>query len=69
MAAVTIDELSRQADDVIERAAGGERITITRSGKTVAELHAVRPPLSARALLDRWRRLPALDPFRGPDEL
>jgi antitoxin (DNA-binding transcriptional repressor) of toxin-antitoxin stability system len=44
---------------VVDRAARGEQITITRSGRTVAELRAVsHPPLSAGALLSRWRRLP-----------
>jgi antitoxin (DNA-binding transcriptional repressor) of toxin-antitoxin stability system len=65
MADVTIRELRNQGGEVVDRAAGGEQITITRSGRPVAELRALRPlrtPLSADALLERWRRVPAVDP-------
>lgn len=62
MASVTIRELRNHGGDVVDRAARGEPITITRSGKPVAELRALRPPLSAEALLRRWNRLPAVDP-------
>jgi antitoxin (DNA-binding transcriptional repressor) of toxin-antitoxin stability system len=48
---------------VIDRAARGEQITITRDGTAVAELRALpHPPLSGPTLLERRRRLPALDP-------
>lgn len=62
MTEVSIRELRNHGGDVVDRAARGEEITITRSGKAVAELRAVRPPLSAEALLSRWNRLPPLDP-------
>lgn len=62
MAKVSIRELRNHGGDVVDRAAAGEQITITRSGREVAELRAVRPPLSAEALLTRWNRLPAVDP-------
>jgi prevent-host-death family protein len=62
MARVTIRELRNHGGEVVDRAARGERITITRSGRPVAELQALRPPLLAEALLDRWSRLPAVDP-------
>jgi prevent-host-death family protein len=62
MAEVSIRELRNHGGDVVDRAAGGEEITITRSGKPVAELRAVKPPLSAEALLGRWNRLPPIDP-------
>jgi antitoxin (DNA-binding transcriptional repressor) of toxin-antitoxin stability system len=62
MANVSIRDLRNHGGEVVDRAAGGEQITITRSGKAVAELRAVRPPLSAQALLSRWHRLPAVDP-------
>jgi antitoxin (DNA-binding transcriptional repressor) of toxin-antitoxin stability system len=62
MAKVTIRELRNHGGEVVDRAARGEQITITRSGRPVAELRALRTPLSADALLDRWRRLPASDP-------
>lgn len=64
MANVSIRDLRNHGGDVVDRAARGEQITVTRSGKAVAELRAVsRPALSADTLLSRWRRLPALDPY------
>ena len=62
MARVTIRELRNQGGEVVDRAARGEQITITRSGRPVAELRPFRAPLSADALLERWNRLPAVDP-------
>lgn len=63
MADVNIRELRNHGGEVVDRAARGEQITITRAGKPVAELHPVsRPPLDATTLLARWRRLPAVDP-------
>lgn len=65
MANVTIRELRNEGGEVVDRAAHGEQITITRSGRPVAELRALRiplSPLSADALLARWRRLPDVDP-------
>jgi prevent-host-death family protein len=63
MAEVSIRDLRNHGGDVVDRAARGEQITITRSGRAVAELRAVsHPPLSAEALLSRWHRLPRVDP-------
>lgn len=62
MAKVSIRDLRNHGGEVVDRAARGEEITITRSGEPVAELRAVRPPLSAGALLSRWQHLPAVDP-------
>lgn len=61
MAKVTIRELRNHGGEVVDRAARGEQITITRSGRPVAELRPLRAPLSADALVERWRRLPAMD--------
>jgi antitoxin (DNA-binding transcriptional repressor) of toxin-antitoxin stability system len=62
MAEVSIRDLRNHGGDVVDRAARGEQITITRSGKAVAELRAVpRPALSAEALLAKLRLLPAVD--------
>jgi antitoxin (DNA-binding transcriptional repressor) of toxin-antitoxin stability system len=48
---------------VVDRAAHGETITVTRAGKPVAELRAVPPrAISAESLLSHWQRLPAIDP-------
>ncbi len=63
MAEVSIRELRNHGGDVVDRAARGEPITITRAGKAVAELRPVsHPPLVAETLLARWRRLPPVDP-------
>ncbi len=62
MAEVTIRELRNRGGDVVDRVAAGERLTVTRDGRPVAEL---RPypgtPLTAAVLLRRWRRLPNVD--------
>jgi len=62
MTRVTIRELRNQGGEIVDRAARGERITITRSGKPVAELQPLRPALSAEALVNRRRHLPSVDP-------
>jgi antitoxin (DNA-binding transcriptional repressor) of toxin-antitoxin stability system len=60
---VSIRDLRNKGGEVVDRAASGELITITRGGKRVAELRALTPPgLSAQALLERRRHLPAVDP-------
>lgn len=65
MSEVTIRELRNHGGDVIDRVAKGERVTITRAGKPVAELRPfISSRVSARALLERWRRLPSIDPER-----
>jgi prevent-host-death family protein len=62
MAEVTIRELRNRGGAVVDRVAAGERLTVTRDGRPVAELRPIRPAsLSAAELLRRWRRLPALD--------
>ncbi len=63
MAEVSIRDLRNHGGDVVDRAAAGELITITRAGRAVAELRALSGvPLSAASLLSRWRALPAVDP-------
>jgi antitoxin (DNA-binding transcriptional repressor) of toxin-antitoxin stability system len=63
VAEVSIRELRNQGGDVVDRVARGESITITRSGKAVAELRALPAPgLSAQTLVSRWRALPSVDP-------
>jgi antitoxin (DNA-binding transcriptional repressor) of toxin-antitoxin stability system len=70
MADVTIRDLRNHGGDVIERAARGEQITITRAGKPVAELRAVpQSALSSETLLVRWRRLPKVDPVALRDDI
>jgi prevent-host-death family protein len=70
MADVTIRELRNKGGEVVDRAARGEPITITRAGKPVAELRPiVRPGLAADALLERWRHLPSVDPVALRDDI
>ena len=65
MTNVSIRDLRNKGGEVVDRAARGEPITITRAGKPVAELRAVSSRgISAEALLARWRALPAVDPIR-----
>ena len=62
MAEVTIRELRNHGGEVVDRVAAGERLTVTRDGRPVAELRPYRStPLTAAVLLRRWRRLPNLD--------
>jgi prevent-host-death family protein len=62
MAEVTIRELRNHGGAVVDRVAAGERLTVTRDGRPVAELRPYRSaPLSAAILLRRWRRLMILD--------
>jgi antitoxin (DNA-binding transcriptional repressor) of toxin-antitoxin stability system len=63
MADVSIRDLRNKGGEVVDRAARGEQIVITKAGKPVAELRALsRTGVSADALLTRWRNLPAVDP-------
>ena len=59
---VTIRELRNHGGEVVDRVVAGERLTVTRAGHPVAELRPLPPrPISATALLGRWRRLRPLD--------
>ena len=63
MADVSIRDLRNHGGDIVERAAGGEPITITRAGKPVAQLRPLGPrPVAAATLIQRGRRLPRVDP-------
>ena len=63
MAEVSIRELRNHGGEVVDRAARGERLTITRSGKPVAELRPLaREPVALEELISRRRSLPDVDP-------
>lgn len=63
MAEVTIRDLRNHGGEVVDRVAAGERVTITRAGKPVAELRPIgRARLSGTAVLERWAHLPKVDP-------
>jgi prevent-host-death family protein len=65
MTDVSIRDLRNHGGDIVDRVAHGEQVTITRSGRAVAELIPVgAPPIPAAVLLARWRHLPAVDPDR-----
>lgn len=65
MSEISIRDLRNHGGEVIDRVEAGERLTVTRDGRPVAELR----PLPARAirastLLKRWSRVPSIDPRR-----
>ncbi|MBJ7470566.1 MAG: type II toxin-antitoxin system prevent-host-death family antitoxin [Solirubrobacteraceae bacterium] len=63
MADASIRDLRHRGGEIVDLAASGEDVTITRDGKPVAQLRAVpASTLSATALLARWRALPSVDP-------
>lgn len=60
---VSIRDLRNHGGEVIDRLAGGERVTITRNGRPVAELTALgNPPARLESLIARRRSLPQVDP-------
>ncbi|MGI8758830.1 MAG: type II toxin-antitoxin system Phd/YefM family antitoxin [Acidimicrobiales bacterium] len=63
MAETSIRDLRNHGGDVVDRAAGGEHITITRGGRPVAELRPLaRKRVTATALIERFKRLAPVDP-------
>ena len=70
MFTAAIRDLRNKGGEVIDRAASGETITITRDGAPVAELRPLRKPgISSTELLARWNRLPAMDAQALRDDL
>lgn len=62
MSGVSIRDLRNHGGEVIDRVEHGERLTITRDGREVAELRPLeRRPLRAGVLIERWSRLARLD--------
>jgi prevent-host-death family protein len=60
---VSIRDLRNHGGEVVERAQRGERLTVTRAGKPVAQLTPLgRAPLSLEELRERRARLPIVDP-------
>lgn len=63
MSEISIRDLRNHGGDVVDRAAKGEPLTITRSGKPVAELRPLsREPVPLDVVISRRLRLPAVDP-------
>jgi prevent-host-death family protein len=70
MSEISIRELRNHGGDVVDRAARGERLTITRSGKPVAELRPLsREPVPLDVIIARRRRLPPVDPEQLREDL
>lgn len=62
MAEVSIRDLRNHGGEVVDRAARGEQITITRSGRPVAELRRLgHEPLTAEELIARRKNAPPVD--------
>ena len=61
MGEVSIRDLRNHGGEIVDRAAAGERIVITRSGRPVAELRPVKQPRSTAQVIERWKHLPAID--------
>lgn len=58
----TVRDLRNHGGDVLDRVAAGEHVVVTRDGRPVAELTAVRAArLGREALLARWRHVPRVD--------
>jgi prevent-host-death family protein len=65
MTEVSIRDLRNHGGEVIDRVEAGERVTVTRAGKAVAELRPLAPrPIGRAVLLKRWSRMPAVDADR-----
>jgi prevent-host-death family protein len=70
MSEVSIRELRNHGGEVVDRVAAGERVTVTRNGKPVAELRPLRGRgLSGEELVRRWRRLRPVDPIQWRRDL
>lgn len=63
MGEASIRDLRNHGAEVIGRVQAGEHVTITRDGEPVAELRPLpRRRLQAKALVQRFRGLPPVDP-------
>jgi len=65
MAEASVRDLRNKGGEVLDRVLAGERVTVTRDGRPVAELRPLPGArLGAHALVERFRRLPPLEPDR-----
>jgi len=59
---VSVRDLRNHGGDVLDSVLRGERVTVTRAGKPVAELRPVAATgTPASVVLDRWATIPVLD--------
>ncbi len=62
MSNVPIRELRNNGGAVADRVLAGEQVIVTHAGKPIMELVPIpKVPLSAQALLARWRNLEPVD--------
>ena len=62
MAEVSVRDLRNHGGDVLDSVLRGERVTVTRAGKPVAELRPVAAAgTPASVVLDRWATIPVID--------
>lgn len=62
---MTVRELRNKGREVLDRVEAGERLTVTRDGRPVAELVPLPArPLTAAELVRRWQDLPPVDPAK-----
>lgn len=67
---ITIRDLRNHGGDVVDRVLSGERLTVTRAGKPVAELRPLpKSGFDAATLLLRWKHLPDVDPAALKDDI
>ncbi len=67
---MSIRELRNHGGEVVDRVASGERVTVTRSGKPVAELRPLGAGgVSIAELVRRRVNLPAVDPAALREDL
>jgi len=70
MTEVTIRDLRNRGGQVIDQVVRGERVTITRDGKPVAELRPyVQSKVTADVLLAHWRHLPVVNPLEWRNDI
>ena len=63
MSEVSIRDLRNHGGEVTNRVEHGERLTVTRDGRRVAELRPLgRVPVNVSVLVERWSRLRRIDP-------
>ena len=59
---VTVRELRNHGGKALDRVEAGERLTVTRSGRPIAEMCPLpRRGFDAATLLERWKHVPRLD--------
>ncbi|HEY6730923.1 MAG TPA: type II toxin-antitoxin system prevent-host-death family antitoxin [Solirubrobacterales bacterium] len=61
MTQVSTRELRNNGGEIVDRAARGEQITITRNGKPVAQLSPLHPEPTADVVLERFRKQAPID--------